>query len=190
MMNEQPQQPPNQETYNYGHLSRPNRDPSILQIRLNSDTIIEKIEIFLKGSKVMMVQDNEGNISQEVVTSGKPKMNDEGIRSILNWISGTVNSQVVQGNFPADKHGFSQAYNDYVKEYQINLTCYIVLNAPDWEMNDLEIDGIIDFIMLLIIPFTSRLISNKERDSYSDTIKSIENTSLQSRGSGLNIFKK
>jgi hypothetical protein len=138
-----------------------------------------------------MIQDKEGNIQTQLIITGLPKANDEGIRSMLNWIAGTINPSMVQGNFPiAGNEGYSPKYEAYIEEYHIELITMLVTNAPDWEILDNELDGITAFIMLMVIPFFSRLIGNKERDSYGETMRTIESQSLQSKSGGLNLFKK
>ena len=74
---------------------------------------------------------------------GVPKANDLGIQSILNWLTSTINPQTVQGNFPVDKHGYSQMYESFIYEFQINLGKYMVLHCYDWTVEDDEIEGII-----------------------------------------------
>src|SRR3972149_12010908 len=75
---------------------------SALQIRLDSKSIIEDIEIFLRGVKTIITQDTSGNLKKTVVKYGKAKANDLGIQAVINYISAIINPQVVQGNFPSE----------------------------------------------------------------------------------------
>lgn len=155
-----------------------------LRIRLDTTTLLDQIELFLRGAKIIIEQDQAtGKIVSRKVKIGKAKANDEGVQSLLNWFSSTINPSTVQGNFPIDKSGFSSKYEDYIYEYHVELTSLLVQNCYAWEIDEDEIDGIIEFVILLVIPFMSRLIDNKERESYYETIKSIESSSVL-RGKG------
>ena len=182
-----------EEFFNNSQMSQPNKDPTALQIRLDTKPIIESIEIFLRGESTVFVRDTSGVVIQQKVKQGKPKMNDDGIRSLLNLISGVINSQVVQGNFPSDpgaaNKGHSTMYENFICDFQKNLGRHLVSNRVDWELPDTETEGLIDFIMSMIIPFMSRLIDNLERGSYADTIKHTESGSNVSRGGKMQLFK-
>lgn len=155
---------------------------SALQLRLDTQPLLDNIEIFLRGGKIIVEQDPKGKIKSREVKMGKPKANDLGIQGILNIVSSVINPQVVQGNFDED------LYNDFIYRFHINLATNIISNCPDWKIIDEDIDVIIDFIMPLVEAFTSRLIDNKERESYSDTIKHIEGAAQQNKG-GFGLFK-
>lgn len=147
---------------------------NILRMRLDTQPLLDQIEYFMRGARWTIQQSPEGILETKKITMGVPKANDLGIQSIVNWITSTINPQTVQGNFPIDKHGFSQMYENYIYEFQINLGKYMVLHCYDWSMEDGEMEGAIDFIMNLVKPFMSRLIGNQERKSYGKTMESKE----------------
>ena len=152
-----------------------------IQMRLDTNSLLEKIEIFLRGGKMVYAYDSEDKLQGNYVSNGEAKCNNKGIQTLLNWIAGTINPQVVQGNFSLDmKSNISTAYDNFIKEYNIELANMVVLNVYDWEMKEEDMNGVINFIMLLIIPFMTRLIDNKERESYSDTIKTVESSKYES----------
>jgi len=157
-------------------------DFNTLRMRLDTQPLLNQIELFLRGSRYTIDQDKNGNINTRKISMGIPKANDIGIQSLLNWLSSTINPHVVQGNFPVDKHGYSQMYEIYIKDFQINLGKYIVLNCYNWDMDEDEMEGIIDFIMNLIIPFMSRCIGNQERKSYAKTMESKETHMIGGKG--------
>jgi len=156
-----------------------------IQIRLNTKDLIDKIEVFLRGYKIIYSYDKNNKLISEKVITGVEKCNENGIQSLLNWLNGTINPQVVQGNFRLDeKTGESSAYNNYIQEYNLDLTTYIFENLYEWEIKEPDINGIINFIMLLVQPFMSRLIDNKERESYGESLRSIESNSIQQEKTG------
>lgn len=173
-----------------GLQSRVNDDYNVIRVRLDSSDVIERIETYLRGYKVIQYETEQGTDGHEILTFSRPKMNGEGIGNMINWISGTINAQVVQGNFYVDKSGLSQKYEDYVYEYNVNLVTMVVTNCVDWDMDDSDIEPFVDFVMMIIIPFMSRLIGNKERESYYETIRSVESQNINTKGKGMDIFKR
>lgn len=164
-------------------LSKRVNDYNVIHVRLDTSEILNRIELFLRGARLVVIENNEtGRIESKRVELGKRKANDDGVQAILNWVSATVNPQTVQGNFPIERDGFSPAYERYIEEYHIELTEFLITNCYTWEINDDEINGIIEFIMLLIQPFMSRLIDNKERESYNETLKSMESNVMRAKG--------
>lgn len=159
-----------------------------LQVRLETTAIIENIELFLKGAKTIVEQDDKGKIKARQVKLGRSKANDFGIQAILNYVSCIINPQVVQGNFPSDGHGVSLMYDMYVEEVHVDLVCFLVNNCYNWAIQDDDLDVIVDFIMKLVIPFMTRLIDNKERESYESTIKSIESNRITEQEGGFKLF--
>jgi hypothetical protein len=51
------------------------------------------------------------------------------------------------------------------------LTKMIVINLYSWDVRTQDAESIIDFIMNLIEPFLSRLVDNKERESYASSLR-------------------
>lgn len=156
---------------------------SVLQYRLNTEEIIKKIEVFLRGEIITYNVDESGEYKSVKVKIGEKKANDLGIQGILNYISALVNPQTVQGNFKRDQFG------EYLFIVNINLADMMVTNQYRWELDDDDIEPIIDFIMDMLTPFMSRLIDNKERDSYGNSLVHRESNTLQKSG-GFGIFRR
>lgn len=152
-----------------------------IQIRLDTQKILDNIEYFLRGAKPSLKETPEGIVT-EYIQIGQPRANALGIQSILNYIGAVINPQVVQGNFN------EKQYDLYIEEVHIEFCATVVNNCYNWEIDDDDIDLIIDFVMKLVIPFISRLIDNKERESYTDTIRSSESNVIQNKG-GFGLFK-
>lgn len=166
-----------QRTMNIGYAAA-----SALQIRLDTKPILDDIELFLRGARLIVEQDAKGQIKCKKVTIGTAKANDLGIQGILNLVTAIINPQVVQGNFTND------LWTDYVVNFHMNLATNIVNNCYNWKILDDDIDLIIDFIMPLVEAFTSRLIDNEERKSYAETIKTFESSSTREGKTGGRIF--
>lgn len=155
---------------------------NLLKIRLDTTEIINQAKMYLTAEIEMIDQDKEGNLQRKVVHTGDAKANKEGINSILTWLQMTINPQVVQGNFQADSKGQSMRYDNYIYWFRIDFMDYLMINLYKFNIDEDEIQGIVDSICLLVEPFMTRLIGNKERESYGETFKEItSNVSRDSR---------
>lgn len=141
---------------------------NIIAIRLNTDPIMQQIEFFLRGKEPQEILGDDGVRRTILVDYGVPKANQKGIQAILYRCRGLINAQVVQGNYSND------FYLQSIKLIRISLAMLIFENLYNWELEELAIDEITDFIMDFVEPFLSRLIGNKERDSYSQSLQAKE----------------
>ena len=149
-------------------------DFNILKMRLDTQPLLDQIEQYMRGARWTIEQGEDGKIKSRKIILGVPKANDLGIQSIMNWLSLTINPQVVQGNFPVDKHGISQMYDVFIYRFQLDLMNHLMINLYEWGVQEDETQGIVDSIMTVIVPYMSRLIGNQERKSYAKTMESKE----------------
>lgn len=164
-------------------INRAMNQYNLLQIRLSTDTIIDQAKMFLNSEIEVINQDANGDVRREIISIGVPKANKRGTASILNWIQMVVNPQVVQGNFPEDGKGkTSTMYDNYIEECQKDLMDLLMINIYKYDIDEDEIQGIVDAMMNLIKPYMTRLIGNKERESYGETFKEISSTQLRDKG--------
>jgi len=147
-----------------------------LELRLQTDQIIERIDSFLRGSTTLTVQDAEGKITNKEIKTGTKLLNKVGVAHIVNYVSSIINSAVVQGNYSEDWYRFN------LEKTHKNLAFIIAVNTPTWEIIPTARHSIMSFIMEIVKPFLSRLIDNKERESYAQTIKSSENVTHNQQG--------
>lgn len=155
---------------------------SALQIRLDTTKILEDIEFYLRGERIVLLRDDKGKVKPNKVKVGKCKANDLGVQSIMSMVTAIINPQTVQGNID------DQIYESYIFETHINLTTNIVVNCYNWEISDEDIDPIIDFIMSIVQLFVSRALDNKERESYGESMRYIDSSSQSD--SKKNLFFK
>jgi hypothetical protein len=164
-MDEQPtQQSPSQ----YKSWVRDNgsyNEASVIEKRLNTSEVLEKIQIYISGCVTIFETDEKGKLKKITKPMGKAKCNDEGLQAILGFVTSVVNSQVVQGNYEIEQYKYHCFY------MRNELTKQIVINMKDWAIISKDAESIIDFIMNLIEPFMSRLVDNKERDSYASSLR-------------------
>ena len=53
-----------------------------------------------------------------------------------------------------------------------------MINLERWEIDPDDYNVLIDNLMLMLIPFLSRLIKNKERESLTETVGTIETAKI------------
>jgi len=153
---------------------------NIIQLRLQTDQLLQQLNDYLKGEYKGYKKLDDGTYTEVLIKKGKALANDEGVQAICGYMSGVINSSVVQGNF-TESH-----YYCYVDRIHESLTRILVINYNEWSICQENLELIIDYIMNLVEPFISRLVKNLERESYAQTIRSVEQNTISGRG--FNIF--
>jgi hypothetical protein len=146
---------------------------SALKMRLDTEPILEKIEVFLRGKRNVYYQDKTGSVVQQEIVFGTPKANELGIQSLLAILQSILNPAFVQGNFNDDD------FYNYMALLREDLAENMVQNANAWELKESEMGAICDMILNSLRGFVSRLRDNKERESYTNTIRTNENKQLK-----------
>ena len=165
-MSEQPQQPQNSTYRSFVKDNSSYNEASVIEKRLNTSEVLEKIQIYISGQVTFFENDEAtGKLKKVVKQLGKQKCNSEGMQSILGFVTSVVNSQAVQGNYDIDQ------YKSHCFYMRNELTKMIVINLYSWDVRTQDAESIIDFIMNLIEPFLSRLVDNKERESYASSLR-------------------
>lgn len=156
------------------------QEATILKYRLDTATVLAAIQTYLEGKTTLFEKGEDGQLQAYVQEISAPKANAEGIHALMSFLQSVVNAPAVQGNFTTESR-----YDFFIYEVNVSLVKMVVINCPAWEIQDEDIEPICDFIMQLIIPFASRLIANKERESYMGSLQSQE-TITKDRG-GIHI---
>jgi hypothetical protein len=116
-------------------ITRGFNDSNSLRIRLDTDSLLERYELLLKGITLSHEYDEKSGLYiPKQISYGLPSANPAGIQKIFHWLSSILNPQVVQGNFMVDERGYSQAFEDYMEWLRkilgiIYLTIYINLRS-------------------------------------------------------------
>jgi hypothetical protein len=153
----------------------------VLQLRLDTQPMLDGINNFLRGRALVgYKQDAEGMFVPVFGDAGRPKANEVGIQSLMSWLTPLFSPHTVQGNFK-DR----EELNLYLCYVQKGLAKYLMANREEWEVTRADYSGIIRMVMVTAEPFYSRLIGNKERESYGQTMRVHETNSFgepQKRG--------
>lgn len=151
-----------------------------LQIRLNVEPLIVKLEMDLRGLDEQWDKET-GNIV--FVQSGEQLMNDLGIKTYLSFVRSVVNVQVVQGNLDEDSYG------DYMAKIHLSIAEDLMINRHKYNLNLDNYRGLINKAMLTIRGFLTRPIGDKERGSYANTLKHVESSqTVAQKATGLFKF--
>lgn len=154
-----------EEQYKIQTSNDPYIEPNVLQYRLDTDGLIDKIKAFLAGGRITYEKDIEtGHIKSRFIKEGKPIANDLGVQSIVSWIAIQVNSAVVQGNWKEDR------FNVFLESTHKELAKNLLVNSPRYNIDPQDRSFIVSGIMGLFEMFVSRLLDNAERDSYAQNL--------------------
>jgi hypothetical protein len=138
---------------------------NILATRLDTKPILDQIESYLRGEMIVETVEN-GMPAYNRVKIGDPKCNQLGIQTIMAYAQSIINSAVVQGNIKQD----IWLQRNYW--HRMELATAIVGSSEKFEIDDDDLNLMIDKVAFLIYFFTSRLIDNKERESYANYTQS------------------
>jgi hypothetical protein len=155
--------------------------PSSIQIRLDTKEILEAIRTYLSGKQPNTVA-KDGVVQYASISVGHPLMNEVGVAHYVNYVSSVINPAVVQGNYTDDW------YRMNLELTHKRLAKIIVVNTRSWNIQRQDRTAIIGFTMEIIKGFMSRLLDNKERESYGLTMRSLETNRTQANPTLLNRF--
>lgn len=153
----------------------------VIKLRLDTTDLITKMELFLKGKKYVTYVDDNGEQYVNIEKVGEPLMNDTGIQAVLMTLNQTVSSQGVQGNWSI---GY---FERYVEEVDVNFSSDLMTNLNKWDIKLENYNVICNAFMNLVQQFTSRIIDNKERESYGLSMRTNESV-VQSNSRTNSLF--
>lgn len=146
---------------------------SVIKMRLDTAKLLADLEAFYKGARVIGYTEQNGAIIPQFEEIGQPRMNSKGIQDMMSWLSGLFNPQTVQGN--KEKKDFEI----FMCNLQADIASNLMDKMPDYDIDESDYNGIIDKTLAAADMFFSRTIDNLERDSYANTMKSIERVGEQ-----------
>jgi hypothetical protein len=176
------EQEPNESINGFNQSNDGFTSAGVIQLRLDTAPLLDNLEAYFRGSRIIGYEERLGAMVARYGTIGKPKLNEQGVQSLMSWLTPLLSPSTVQGNF--------KTYDDlqnFLCRLETDLYCYIMINLHKWQVSIYEIDGIVDMIINTCEPFFSRLLENKERESYGLTMVSKE-TRTQQTG-GLKLFR-
>lgn len=156
---------------------------TFLQMRLDMESVIDKVDKFLSNVRTILKYDpKKDSYYEQEVKLGDPIVNTKGRSILINIIYMRINHHVVQGNFK-EEH-----FNNFIQRAREEITEQIIINCYEWNIAENNLNLVIDTLMAFIEPFMSRLIGNKERDSYMQQFQTKEVISNESRKNPFSNF--
>lgn len=157
---------------------------SIMRYRLEMQTLLQDVELYLSGKRVELETTKDGGTFEKIVQAGVPLMNQRGVQSIISSLRLLLGPHTVQGNIDRDQ------YESLIEEINIYLATDMMINRVKWHVRVEDYPLMIDVLISTILLFISRTIDNKERESYANTVRSIEsNTVGQGRKGIMGFFR-
>jgi len=154
----------------------------VIKMRLDTSDIITRTELFFRGKKIVPYVNTETQQQELRVESiGVPLMNEEGIQCCLLLLNQTINSHGVQGNWK------SEYFEQFVNEADNNMSCDLWVNLNKWGVKLENYNVICNGFMNLLQQFASRIIDNKERESYGLSMKTSESV-VQNNSRASSLF--
>lgn len=162
-----------------------------LQIRLDPTPLLENLEMFLTGTKVIIAQDAKGRMVRKSIKTGTAMANERGVHAILNRVATVINPHVVQGNFLMDGPKQSSLFETFVTQFHENLATDLMTNLQNWGVSEEDYHHVINTVINLVIPFMTRLVDNKERQSYGESmVYESHDRQTGKPGGGMSIFQR
>lgn len=150
-------------------------NPGVLQLRLDTGEIIERVQRFLSGVVLVPATQPDGSTKLVNQNVGQRICNEKGVQHITNMVHSVVNPGVVQGNYNESR------YELHVYQFHTTLASTLIANYIEWEMKYEDLELVATFAMNMVCPFLSRLLENKERESYAQSIRTMESSRVDSR---------
>jgi hypothetical protein len=177
----QEQELKNFQAYQYQANNQGFNSASALQIRMDTQSIIDNFQIYLRGKDVRTVMGENNKPQQIVLWKGDAIVNDNGYQAVMRWLNLIMNSQVIQGNLLDE---------DYFGEYMMNLRKDIALdlmvNRTKYGIGIRNYQGLIAGFMNCAYLILTRPLFNKEREGMNNTTK-IQETMQTNPSNGWSI---
>lgn len=156
----------NQQNVKYQSSNQDFMQPNILQLRLDTQNLLTDIHVFLIGKRLQYVDEGQGP-KAIYVKEGKARANEEGAQALVGWLTTQLNSAVVQGYWREERFMY------FMERTRKELAKMLLENGPRWAIRDDECLVITSSICNALEGFMSRLIDNKERESYQYSLASV-----------------
>ena len=158
-------------------VMQPSKDFNVMQIRLDTEQVLDRISKTLIGGYFYTYQDEKGSICKEFIKTGNSIVNFIGHAELMNTLELHINTQVAQGNFPT-KNKYSERFETMLYKFQEAFGSSLISNKHEWEYDAHNHQLFVASIRDAVEMFLSRCLDNLERTSYGETTKSVESTTI------------
>lgn len=171
------QQPFNQ-LQNNRTIFNPDHSSDALQVRLNTDRLIEELENFLRGEREIVQTNESGQAFIVKVRFGEALANEIGIQNLIQFVKMTLNQHSFQGNIDKQEHYLLMI--DLKKRLSRELMIY----GLDWGMKTETKDTRFQAITVIesaVLTGLSRARNNTTNQALMPMIKMVESNTLDNR---------
>ena len=145
-----------------------------LQIRLNVEQLLLQLEMDIRGMKEKWNAERE---EMEYVKVSEPLFSEElGIQNYMSYVRSVINVQIVQGNLDEDSYG------DYMESFHEGLASDLIINRHNYGLSMYHYPLVIRMAINATRGFLTRLLGDKERQSYANTMKHVETSQTLASG--------
>ena len=174
-MNQQDMQ--NFQAYQYQVNNQGFNSASALQIRLDTQSVIDNFQVYLRGKDIRTVMDEKGKPKQVILWSGEPIVNDNGDQAVMRWLNLILNAQVIQGNLLDENY-----FGEYLMNLRKDIALELMINRHKYGIDIRNYQGLIAGFMNCAYLILTRPLFNKERDGMNNTVKVSETMNTQPGG--------
>lgn len=164
---------------------------SVMEMRLDTKELLDDVGFYISGKKEIreaVMEGDEVTFKNRIIKDGEPKANEEGVRGLMTWCGLHLRPAIVQGNIER-----WEDLKEYMYYFRQDLNDCLFENMINWDIKEHHYNMIADTICDSVRLFLTRLLANKERESYTDTMRTIESSRLETKDNtqhGWNFFKK
>lgn len=150
-----------------------NRDFSALRVRLDTETLIKRLEIYLSGKQIVLYKDDNNKVQRKEITIGKKLLNDLGVHRVMMRVTSTMNTHMAQANLDKDE------YYRVISDFHESIADELFVNMEEYELNQNNYSSLVDAIVLPVRVFLTRPVDNLERESFKNTLRYGENNTVK-----------
>ncbi len=142
--------------------------PSAIDSRIDTTSILKKIDMFLSGSRQTWEKGQDGSWVQVIEEVIQPPLNPTGRFFLMGKITSLLHKGNVQGNFEGNH------YDHFMADLHRSIANSVIVNRVEWGISENHMKFIVDFIVQSCEPFFSRLKDDKERSHFDMTVRTVE----------------
>jgi hypothetical protein len=150
-----------------------------LAIRLDTETLIDRFDKYLRGVDTRLVEDGEGVLRVQTIWKGKPLVNDVGYQAVMRWIHLIINTHTLQGNFLTE-----EAYGDYMCNLHADFIIDLIDNRHRYGITVSDANNLCNVFSDSAALILTRPIFNKEREGMNNTTKISESVQTHPQNNG------
>ena len=147
---------------------------SSLKLRLDTNNLMKKVEVFLRGEITESYIDEElQEIKTRVVKVGLPKANKKGVQYLMLWMQTKFNSHTTQGNID-DKQ-----YGSFLRRCRIGLAQALMINLINFGIKESDYTSIIDVLMESLELYISSTVEGFFTKNLTPTLRTVESNTIR-----------